>query len=84
MPSKVFLIQSEGLGRGDDQLGTMLMANFYAYSGRAKRNLRPWFFGIPESVWFVKTRMFWAISNGWKSRVLRYWPVLPVSNILSW
>jgi selenium metabolism protein YedF len=28
MPSKVILIQSEGLGRGDDQLGKMLMANF--------------------------------------------------------
>jgi selenium metabolism protein YedF len=26
--SKVFLIQSEGLGRGDDRLGVMLMANF--------------------------------------------------------
>jgi selenium metabolism protein YedF len=26
--SKTFLIQSEGLGRGDDQLGQMLMVNF--------------------------------------------------------
>jgi hypothetical protein len=26
MPSKTFLIQSEGLGRGDDQLGLILMA----------------------------------------------------------
>ena len=28
MPPKVFLIQSEGLGRGDDQFGLMFMANF--------------------------------------------------------
>jgi selenium metabolism protein YedF len=28
MSSKTILIQSEGLGRGDDQLGKMLMANF--------------------------------------------------------
>jgi selenium metabolism protein YedF len=28
MPSKTILIQSEGLGRGDDKLGTILMANF--------------------------------------------------------
>lgn len=33
MPSKVFLIQSEGLGRGDDALGTMLMANFLRVLG---------------------------------------------------
>ncbi len=26
--AKTFLIQSDGLGRGDDQLGKMLMANF--------------------------------------------------------
>ena len=28
MRPKTFLIQSEGLGRGDEQLGSMLMANF--------------------------------------------------------
>jgi selenium metabolism protein YedF len=28
MTKKIFLIQGEGLGRGDDQLGYMLMANF--------------------------------------------------------
>jgi len=28
MKTKVMLIQSEGLGRGDDQLGSMLMASF--------------------------------------------------------
>jgi selenium metabolism protein YedF len=30
---KVFLIQSEGLGRGDEQLGSMLMANFLRLLG---------------------------------------------------
>ena len=33
MPSKIFLIQSEGLGRGDEQLGLMLMANFLRLLG---------------------------------------------------
>ena len=28
MPYKVILIQSEGLGRGNDELGMMLMSNF--------------------------------------------------------
>ena len=30
---KVFLIQSEELGRGDEQLGSMLMANFFRLLG---------------------------------------------------
>jgi selenium metabolism protein YedF len=34
--SKVFLIQSEGIGRGDDKLGKMLMANFLRLSGESK------------------------------------------------
>lgn len=33
MTNKVFLIQSEGLGRGDGQLGSMLMANFLRLLG---------------------------------------------------
>ena len=33
MAHKVFLIQSEGLGRGDEQLGSMLMANFLRLLG---------------------------------------------------
>ena len=36
MPSKTFLIQSEGLGRGDDQLGIMLMANFLRLLGEGQ------------------------------------------------
>ncbi len=33
MTSKVILIQGEGLGRGDEQLGSMLMANFLRLLG---------------------------------------------------
>jgi selenium metabolism protein YedF len=36
MSSKVFLIQSEGLGRGDDALGGMLMANFLRLLGESQ------------------------------------------------
>ncbi len=36
MASKNFLIQSEGLGRGNDQLGSMLMANFLRLLGESK------------------------------------------------
>ena len=35
MQSKVFLIQSEGLGRGDESLGKMLMANFLRLLGES-------------------------------------------------
>ena len=45
MASKVILIQSEGLGRGDDDLGKMLMANFLRLLG--------------ESVEKPKTIVFW-------------------------
>ncbi len=33
MTKKIFLVQSEGLGRGDEQLGQMLMANFLRLLG---------------------------------------------------
>jgi selenium metabolism protein YedF len=36
MPPKTFLIQSEGLGRGDDQLGLMLVANFLRLLGESQ------------------------------------------------
>jgi selenium metabolism protein YedF len=36
MSSKVFLIQSEGLGRGEDRLGGLLMANFLRLLGENK------------------------------------------------
>jgi selenium metabolism protein YedF len=36
MSSKVFLIQGEGLGRGEGRLGKMLMANFLRLLGESK------------------------------------------------
>jgi len=36
MAGKVFVIKSESLGRGDNELGTMLMANFLRILGEAK------------------------------------------------
>ena len=36
MAKKVFLIQSEGLGAGEDQLGGLLMANFLRLLGESK------------------------------------------------
>ncbi len=36
MPAKAFLVQSEGLGRGDDRLGQILMANFLRLLGESK------------------------------------------------
>ena len=36
MRPKVFLIPSEGLGRGDEKLGSMLMANFLRLLGESE------------------------------------------------
>jgi len=36
MRPKIFLVQSEGLGRGDEQLGSMLMANFLRLLGESE------------------------------------------------
>ena len=36
MSAKMFLIQSEGLGRGDERLGSMLMANFLRLLGESQ------------------------------------------------
>jgi selenium metabolism protein YedF len=36
MSSKVFLIQSEGLGRGEDNLGSILMHNFLRMLGESE------------------------------------------------
>lgn len=49
MKAKVMLIQSEGLGRGDDRLGSMLMANFLRLLGDGKdkpRSLVFWNTGV--------------------------------------
>ena len=47
MAKKVFLIQSEGLGRGEDQLGSLLMANFLRLLGESKEK--------PETIIFWNT-----------------------------
>ena len=36
MPSKIFVVQGEGLGRGDVQLGKLLMSNFLRMMGDAE------------------------------------------------
>jgi selenium metabolism protein YedF len=36
MPSKTILVQSETLGRGNDELGQLLMANFLRLLGESK------------------------------------------------
>ena len=36
MRPKIFLIQSEGLGRGDEQLGSILMASFLRLLGESE------------------------------------------------
>ena len=36
MKPKTFLIQSEGLGRGDEQLGSLLMASFLRLLGESQ------------------------------------------------
>ena len=61
MPSKVFLIQSDGLGRGDDQLGKMLMANFLRLLGDSQDK--------PESLVFWNTGVYLVCEN---SLVLDY------------
>ena len=45
--AKVFLIQSEGLGRGEEQLGLMLMANFLRLLGESQDK--------PETMIFLNT-----------------------------
>jgi len=47
MTKKVFLIQSEGLGRGEEQLGSLLMATFLRVLGESKEK--------PESIIFWNT-----------------------------
>ena len=47
MSKKVFLIQSEGLGRGEERLGLLLMANFLRLLGESKDK--------PETIVFWNT-----------------------------
>ncbi len=59
MTKKVFLIQSEGLGRGEEQLGSLLMANFLRLLGESQEK--------PETIIFWNTGVR-LVSEG--SRVL--------------
>jgi selenium metabolism protein YedF len=47
MTSKVFLIQGEGLGNGNEQLGSMLMSNFLRLLGESEDK--------PQSIVFWNT-----------------------------
>jgi selenium metabolism protein YedF len=47
MTKKVFLIQSEGLGKGEEQLGLILMATFLRVLGESKEK--------PETIIFWNT-----------------------------
>ena len=47
MKKKVFLIQSEGLGKGEEQLGLILMATFLRVLGESKEK--------PETIIFWNT-----------------------------
>ena len=48
MTKKVFLIQSEGLGRGEEKLGLVLMSTFLRVLGEGKDKPEPSSSGIPE------------------------------------
>jgi selenium metabolism protein YedF len=61
MTSKVFLVQSEGLGRGDEQLGSLLMANFLRLLGESENK--------PETMVFWNTGVR-LVCEG--SQVLHY------------
>jgi hypothetical protein len=60
MPSEVLLMQSEGLGRGDDKLGAMLMANFLRRWENVKINRVLSSFGTVGFIWFVKIHPSWT------------------------
>src|SRR4030042_6045560 len=57
MSSKVILIQSEVLGRGDDDLGMMLMANFLRLLGESKDK--------PKSLLFWNTGVRLVAEGSW-------------------
>jgi selenium metabolism protein YedF len=57
MPSKVILIQSEVLGRGDDELGMMLMANFLRRLGESQDK--------PDALVFWNTGVRLVCEGSW-------------------
>ena len=61
MGKKIFLIQSEGLGRGEEKLSLLLMANFLRLLGESKEK--------PESLVFWNTGVRLVCEN---SKVLEH------------
>ena len=57
MQSKVILIQSEVLGRGDDELGMMLMSNFLRLLGESQEK--------PEALVFWNTGVRLVCEGSW-------------------
>jgi selenium metabolism protein YedF len=57
MPSKTILIQSGVLGRGDDELGTLLMANFLRLLGESQDK--------PGTLVFWNTGVRLVCENSW-------------------
>jgi selenium metabolism protein YedF len=57
MPSKVILIQSEGLGRGSDELGEILMSNFLRLLAESQEK--------PDSLVFWNTGVRLVCEGSW-------------------
>jgi len=63
MPSKVILIQSEGLGRGNDELGEILMSNFLRLLGESREK--------PGALVFWNTGVRLVCEGSWALEHLR-------------
>ena len=57
MPSKVILIQSEGLGTGNDELGEILMSNFLRLLGESQEK--------PQALVFWNTGVRLVCEGSW-------------------
>jgi selenium metabolism protein YedF len=57
MPSKTILIQSDVLGRGNDELGQLLMANFLRLLGESKEK--------PSTLIFWNTGVRLVVESSW-------------------
>jgi selenium metabolism protein YedF len=63
MTAKTFLIQSEGLGRGEDELGQLLMANFLRLLGESPEK--------PAAIIFWNTGVKLVCEGSWALAHLR-------------
>ena len=57
MPSKVILLQSEGLGTGNDELGEILMSNFLRLLGESQEK--------PQALVFWNTGVRLVCEGSW-------------------